>query len=57
MAVHGVAFIGDPAPEAERAIVELGGVRRLGRLPFLDPLNAATLAEAFGANFEFAASK
>jgi dethiobiotin synthetase len=52
MPVLGVAFIGDPSEEAERAIVELGGARRLGRLPFVDPLTAATLAEAFRANFD-----
>jgi dethiobiotin synthetase len=57
MAVHGVAFIGEPSDEAERTIVEFSGVRRLGRLPFIDPLNAATLAEAFRANFDFSASK
>ncbi|MFZ1110397.1 MAG: dethiobiotin synthase [Rhodomicrobium sp.] len=106
IAVHGVAFIGDPSEEAERTIMELGKVceinqcrtpspqpsppgrggsavpiaaacplpggegqgegrsarqssrmRRLGRLPFVDPLNAATLAAAFRANFDFMASK
>ncbi len=51
MPVLGVAFIGSAAEETESAIVKLGGARRLGRLPFLDPLNAATLAHAFRANF------
>jgi dethiobiotin synthetase len=49
---HGVAFIGEPAEEVEAAIVAFGGVQRLGRLPWLDPLNAQTLAEAFRANFQ-----
>lgn len=56
MPVLGVAFIGDPSEEAERAIVEFGGAPRLGRLPFVDPLNAATLAEAFGTRFDFTSS-
>jgi dethiobiotin synthetase len=49
--VHGVAFAGEPAEEVESAIVAFSGVRRLGRLPPLDPLNAGVLAEAFQANF------
>ncbi len=57
MAVSGVAFIGDPSEDAERTIVELGRARRLGRMPFVDPLNAATLAAAFRANFDFTASQ
>jgi dethiobiotin synthetase len=47
VAVHGVAFIGETNPASEAAIVRFGEVRRLGRLPQLDPLTPATLAEAF----------
>jgi dethiobiotin synthetase len=35
----GVAFIGDENADSERTIVEMGGVRRLGRLPIVDPLS------------------
>ena len=43
----GIVFIGDPHPENERIIPLLGKLPSLGRLPYLDPLNAATLAAAF----------
>ena len=48
----GVAFIGEGNPESERAICEIGRVRRLGRLPRLSPLNQSTLREAFAAAFK-----
>jgi dethiobiotin synthetase len=32
----------------------MGGVKRLGRLPILDPLEPAALAAAFAANFDLA---
>jgi dethiobiotin synthetase len=51
MLVLGVAFIGPAAEETESAIVKFSGARRLGRLPFIDPLNAKTLAHAFRENF------
>ncbi|MDX5984248.1 dethiobiotin synthase [Sphingomonas echinoides] len=47
----GIAFIGDENADTEATIVQLGGVKRLGRLPRLDPLNAETLAAAFVAHF------
>lgn len=47
----GVAFIGDEDEAAEQAIVSFGGVRRLGRLPRLDPLDRDTLASAFAQSF------
>jgi dethiobiotin synthetase len=47
----GVAFLGEENPESERIIVELGRTRRLGRLPRLAPLTAATLKAAFAAHF------
>ena len=51
----GIAFIGEAAEEAERAIVSFGGAPRLGRLPFVAPLDAAPLAVAFRNNFDLAA--
>ncbi len=48
----GVAFIGDSVPDSEDTIVRLGDTKRLGRLPRLDPLDPATLAEAFAAHFD-----
>ena len=53
--ILGIAFVGDPVEDSEATIVTLGKVRRLGRLSRLDPLNAATLAEAFAANFDLKA--
>jgi dethiobiotin synthetase len=47
----GIAFIGDANTESERVIAAIGGVKRLGRLPRLDPLTRAGLAAAFAANF------
>jgi dethiobiotin synthetase len=47
----GVAFIGDEQADSERTIVEMGGARRLGRLPHIDPLNGANLRQAFEQNF------
>ncbi|MCW3836740.1 dethiobiotin synthase [Sphingomonas canadensis] len=47
----GVAFMGDAVEDSEAAIAAIGGVRRLGRLPLLDPLDAGTLATAFAAAF------
>lgn len=49
--VHGIAFIGDENGDTERTITEMGEVRRLGRLPFMDPLDAQSLAKAFASNF------
>ncbi|QOZ37482.1 dethiobiotin synthase [Bradyrhizobium sp. CCBAU 53421] len=49
--ILGIAFIGESNPESERAICEIGQVRRLGRLPWLSPLAADTLQAAFNASF------
>ncbi len=46
----GIAFIGDPHEENERIIPQLANVPSLGRLPRLDPLNAASLKAAFAGN-------
>jgi dethiobiotin synthetase len=53
--ILGIAFVGDAIEDSEATIAALGKVRRLGRLPRLDPLNAATLAEAFAAAFDLEA--
>ncbi len=45
-AIAGVAFVGDEVAESERFICAHAGVRRLGRLPLLDPLTPETLAQA-----------
>jgi dethiobiotin synthetase len=49
--LHGIAFIGDEQSDSERTISEIGKARRLGRLPRLPTLDAATLRTAFAANF------
>lgn len=51
VSVLGVAFVGDANADSERTIAEMGRVRRLGRLPHLNPLDARSLAAAFAANF------
>ncbi|MET0181028.1 MAG: dethiobiotin synthase [Novosphingobium sp.] len=51
VAIHGVAFNGDAVEDSEATIAAIGGVRRLGRLPTLAPLDGDTLARAFAANF------
>jgi dethiobiotin synthetase len=47
----GVAFMGDENRDSERVIVEMGNVRRLGRLPRLAPLSADALRAAFARHF------
>ncbi len=47
----GIAFIGDENKESEGIIIEHSAARRLGRLPFLDPLTRESLAAAFAAAF------
>jgi len=49
--LHGIAFLGEENADSERTIVEMGGVRRLGRLPHLDALDSATLRAAFYQHF------
>ena len=53
--ILGIAFVGDAIEDSEATIAALGKVRRLGRLPRLDPLNATTLADAFTAAFDLEA--
>jgi len=47
----GVAFMGEENRDSERVIVEMGRVRRLGRLPRLAPLSADALRAAFARHF------
>ncbi|HKX64382.1 MAG TPA: dethiobiotin synthase [Rhizomicrobium sp.] len=50
--LHGVAFIGDANDESERIISEIGQVKRLGRLPVIEPLSAGRLAGVFSKTFD-----
>lgn len=50
--IHGLAFLGDAMPDSEGVIPDIGGIRRLGRLPIVAPLTPDTLAAAFAANFD-----
>ena len=50
--VLGIAFSGDENAHSEAAIVSIGKVRHLGRLPRLDPLDAGSLAAAFAAHID-----
>ena len=50
--IHGLAFLGDPVPDSEKTIAKVSGVRRLGRLPIIDPLTSENLAAAFNVNFQ-----
>ncbi|MDP3404615.1 MAG: dethiobiotin synthase [Brevundimonas sp.] len=50
--VLGVAFIGPANESSEAAIVRFGKVKRLGRLPWLDPLTPDALSIAFTAGFD-----
>ncbi|AQR73350.1 dethiobiotin synthase [Sphingomonas sp. LM7] len=55
--ILGIAFVGPEMPDSEQTIARLGRVRRLGRLPWLDPLDAASLAAAFRQGFDVEAFK
>jgi dethiobiotin synthetase len=48
----GVAFMGEENLDSERIIVEMGHVRRLGRLPHLETLTVETLRAAFDRHFD-----
>lgn len=50
----GIAFTGGANEDSEMTVATMGGLRRLGRLPWLDRLDPATLAAAFAANFDLA---
>jgi dethiobiotin synthetase len=50
--LHGVAFIGEANAESEKIITEIGQVKRLGRLPVIEPLTAGRLAAVFAKTFD-----
>ena len=50
--ILGVAFVGDANEASEHAIASIGRVKRLGRLPLIDPLDADSLAAAFAKAFD-----
>jgi len=52
--VIGIAFVGDANEDSEHTICSIAHVRRLGRLPWIDPLDAPGLAAAFSAAFNIA---
>lgn len=52
--IRGIAFVGDAVEDSEATIADMGGVKRLGRLPMLDPLEYRTLVAAFAAHFDLA---
>jgi dethiobiotin synthetase len=52
--ILGVAFVGEANDDSEATIAEIGGVKRLGRLPWLDELGAESVASAFAAGFDLA---
>jgi dethiobiotin synthetase len=47
----GIAFVGEGNEDSEATIAAMGEVKRLGRLPRIERLNAQSLAIAFAANF------
>lgn len=49
--ILGIAFVGEPVEDTEATISAIGGVKRLGRLPPVDPLERTTLAAAFATHF------
>ena len=52
--IHGLAFLGDAVADSEAIIAEISGIRRLGRLPIIDPLTRESLSTAFAASFNLA---
>lgn len=51
IAIKGIAFVGEANEDSEATIANVGGVRRLGRMPQLDPLDRDSLARAFVTHF------
>lgn len=49
--ILGIAFVGEAHEDSEDVISRIGGVRRLGRLPWLQRLDRQSLDRAFGEHF------
>ena len=49
--ILGIAFVGDANEDNEATICAMADVKRLGRLPRLDPLDAESLGRAFATHF------
>jgi dethiobiotin synthetase len=49
--ILGLAFVGDENEDNEATICQIGQVKRLGRLPILDPLTPGALRGAFHEHF------
>lgn len=52
--ILGVAFVGPENEDSEMAISSIGRIRRLGRLPWLEPLDANRLRTGFNGAFNAA---
>jgi dethiobiotin synthetase len=52
--ILGIIFVGEAMEDSERTICEMGKAKRLGRLPMLQRLDAASLSAAFAENFRVA---
>lgn len=52
--IHGVAFVGKANEDNEATIAEIGAVKRLGRLPWIDPLRKVEISSAFDQTFRIA---
>lgn len=50
----GIAFVGDANEDSEATITAFGNIKRLGRMPSLNPLTSDTLSQAFTENFDLA---
>lgn len=50
--ILGIAFIGDANEDNEATIARLGKVKRLGRLPWIDPMTPEMLHRKFAENFD-----
>ncbi len=50
--IYGIAFIGDENEDNMRTIEQFSGAKVLGRLPWLESLNAEELLKAFNDNFD-----
>lgn len=49
--ILGIIFVGDEMADSERTIVEIGKIKRLGRLPILKKCNPKSLRAAFAEYF------